>query len=334
MLTADEVRIAYQLLLGREPESEAVVTAWRGVRSYSDLRDAFMASAEFRARVGATPPAPIRLVPPDAPPLDVEWQTDPANAHALLMHIKAVWTRLGAERPHWSVLSADRFVPENIEQSRAEFYNSGAADVAMLEACLRRCGLEPGQFRHVFEFGCGIGRVTPFLARSFAQVTAGDVSASHLEMARETVVAAGATNVAFSLAEGAEFAMRGPFDLWFSRIVLQHNPPPVIAQILRRAFSLLSPGGAAVFQVPTYATGYRFALGPYLGGMRADGGIEMHVLPQPVVLAIAQACGCDVLEIWQDQSAGHVSDWVSNTFVVRRKAAVASGYSASFRIGA
>src|SRR5271169_236009 len=41
-------------------------------------------------------------------------------------------------------------------------------------------------------------------------------------------------------------------DLFFSIIVLQHNPPPVILGILDAAFAGLRPGGLAFFQVPTY----------------------------------------------------------------------------------
>ena len=118
--------------------------------------------------------------------------------------------------------------------------------------------------------------------------------------------------------------MTGPFDLWFSWIVLQHNPPPIIALILRRCFSLLAPGGVAVFQVPTYATGYRFRIAEYLGRIGDDGGIEMHVLPQHVVLGLAAAAGCQPLEIWQDGAAGSPSAWTSNTFVFRKPAAQAA----------
>lgn len=44
--------------------------------------------------------------------------------------------------------------------------------------------------------------------------------------------------------------MADSFDLWFSYIVLQHNPRSAIAQILQRALSLLAPGGLAILQLP------------------------------------------------------------------------------------
>jgi hypothetical protein len=118
--------------------------------------------------------------------------------------------------------------------------------------------------------------------------------------------------------------MSTPFDLWFSRIVLQHNSPPIIALILQRALALLSPGGVAVFQVPTYARGYGFSLDRYLARLHDDSAIEMHVLPQPVVFAIAEAAGCVAVEVLEDGSIG-VANWYSNTFVFRKPAAAQAG---------
>jgi hypothetical protein len=113
--------------------------------------------------------------------------------------------------------------------------------------------------------------------------------------------------------------MTAPFELWFSRIVLQHNPPPIAAMILRRALGLLAPGGLAVFQVPTHAIGYRFRVAEYVNGLGQPGGIEMHVLPQPVVFDIVRDCACEPREVLEDFSAGPSGSWNSTTFVVRKR---------------
>lgn len=328
-LSAQDVRTAYLLFLGREPESDAVVQAWQAKGSIEELRRMFLASAEFREKNPELMQAPDRegsnrppFVSLDAPPLAVEWEADETVLDGILAHIRTIWTRLGEERPHWSVLSAEQFTPEHIANHAPEFFDSGEHNAAELTACLRRHGLLARQFQRVFEYGCGVGRVTPHLARHFTQVTACDVSASHLDIAQRVVAGAGLSNVSFSLVKGAEFGMTGPFDLWFSQIVLQHNPPPIIALILRRAFSLLAPGGAAVFQVPTYAVSYRFDIGEYFQGISADGGIEMHVLPQAVIFRLAREAGCEPVEVWHDNYVGlDPTAWVSNTFIFRKTAA-------------
>jgi SAM-dependent methyltransferase len=252
----------------------------------------------------------------ESPAMDIEWTTD-RDIDALIAHVKGTWTRLGLERPHWSVLSSEQFLPAQIANHEADFYASGAKDAGQLLATLARNGISAENLSRAFEFGCGIGRVTPHLSKMFTQVSACDVSSSHLEIARRVVTKAQRLNVDFHLVQNATFGMSRPFDLWHSRIVLQHNPPPIIALILRRAFSLLAPGGVAVFQVPTYAPGYRFRTADYLRSMGARGEIEMHVFPQAAIFQIARDAGCDPLEVTEDDSAGVVG-WISNVFVFRK----------------
>jgi SAM-dependent methyltransferase len=317
-LTPDIVRLAYRLILGREPESEDVVAGALGYGTVERLRDAFLASDEFTSRMrGHAPPTTLAL---DVPPIEVGLAVDRTAAAGLLDHVQQTWTRLGYEQPHWSVLSADQFRSDQIAENEGVFYESGAADTAMLLAVLRRHGFTSEQFPRLLEYGCGLGRVTAHLARAFGSVVACDISRSHLQQAERTLSWTGTKNVAFRLVDLPEFGMHDTFDLWFSRIVLQHNPPPVIAMILRRAFAQMAPSGLAVFQVPTYAVDYRFKLDEYLHGVGRSESIEMHVLPQRAVFDIAREAGCIPLEIREDASAGHPEAWLSNLFVFRKTA--------------
>lgn len=318
-LTPDLVRLAYRLILGREPESEAVVEAALGYGTPERLRAAFLASEEFGAlmehRMVRAAPA---TVPLDAPPIPVETEAGP-DAAALLAHVERTWHRLGEERPHWSVLTLDRFQPDSLAEHEVDFYESGAADAALLLAVLRRHGAAPEQFPVLLEYGCGLGRVTAHLARAFPAVIGCDISRSHLAHAERWLARSGCGNAELRHVTLPELGMRPGFDLWFSRIVLQHNPPPVIAMILRRALACLNPGGMAVFQVPTYATGYRFAVREYLQRQAQAGTIEMHVLPLRRILDIAEEAGCALLEIREDGAAGNPWSWLSNQLVLRKR---------------
>jgi SAM-dependent methyltransferase len=313
-LSSEAVAWGYRLFLDREPESAAAVAHALAYGTVEAFREALLTSVEFTHRNRRVP----ATLPLDVPPIEVEWEIDPINAEVLLSHVKETWTRLGKERPHWSVLSAEQFLPEHIAETEADFFGSGAEDVADLVAILARNGFEPNRLPRVFEFGCGLARVTPFLAKVFGSVTACDVSSAHLQMARQVVARSGAVNVELVLADAARFGMAAPFDLWFTRIVLQHNPPPIMALILRRALSLLAPGGVAVFQLPTYCRGYRFDTAEYLVGLPGSGQIEMHVLPQEAVFRIAAEAGCRMLEVREDGATGLGSAWLSNTFVMEK----------------
>jgi hypothetical protein len=111
--------------------------------------------------------------------------------------------------------------------------------------------------------------------------------------------------------------MAQPFDLWFSFIVLQHNPPPIMAAILRLALKWLVPRGLAVFQIPTYARQYRFEIDSYLESAPTPGAFELHCLPQSAVFAIAHEADCRIREVFEDSSIGE-PDWVSNVIVLEK----------------
>lgn len=321
-ISDDEIAWIYRLMLGREVtpgESER----WRNAASLEVLRRAAFESAEFRGVLRRmamdAQQRPAARLPQELPPSAVEWDASPASMDRLLEHVTRTWTALGHEKLHWSVLSSEQFLPEKIEENRRNFYASGNNDVRRILAALERHGFTPARLPRVVEYGCGVGRVTPHLAKTFAEVTAIDISSSHLAMAQEAAQDAGAWNARFRLARSPEFGMTEPFDLWFSYIVLQHNPPPVIAMVLRRALAMLAPGGVAIFQVPTYATGYQFNLEDYLANPTNTGTIEVHCLPQAVVYRLANEAGCVPLETREDAAMGPPSHWLSNTFILAKR---------------
>lgn len=268
----------------------------------------------------ATPPVASLLLPLSAPPIDIDTEADAATLARLLDHTEQTWTRLGEEEPHWSVISAEQFKRDRLDAHRTEFYASGLGDVEVFLAFLARNGVDAGRLHRVLEYGCGLGRVTRYLAERFAQVVACDISPSHLQQAEAYLRDAGRRNVGCqrirTLAD-----IEGPADLdaVFSLIVLQHNPPPAIAAILERLLRRLRPGGVAYFQVPTYAADYRFSIADYLAHGLDAKHIEMHYLPQRQVFRIARDAGCDVLEVREDDWTGRRQVEISNTFLLQRR---------------
>jgi SAM-dependent methyltransferase len=168
----------------------------------------------------------------------------------------------------------------------------------------------------VFEFGCGLGRVTSHLCREFEWVIACDVSAPHLAIAQRVLSERGISNASLVQAGTEGFGMSQSFDLWFSRLVLQHNPPPLIAAILEQALSMLRLKGVAVFQVPVYRADYRFKVDEYLKENYRHEPFEMHALPQPAILEIGYRANCRLLEIREDDSTG--PPWISQFFAFEK----------------
>jgi SAM-dependent methyltransferase len=317
MVSREDVLAAYRLILGREPESEMIVQSHMHSNDLIELRSVFLHSPEFR-RVFENP---LWLFPgfiDRAAPIRVDVQTDQETLHRLLRRVERCWTRLGQTKPHWSVASVDQYKPENFAQNSNAFYASGEADILRLFAWLDRNGVKWSEFDSCLELGCGTGRVTPWLARRFPNLTATDISLPHMELAASEIRRQGLGNVQFVHILCLETLDTLPMaDVVFSVIVLQHNPPPVIYAMLDRMLQRLRPGGAAFFQVPTYGEGYQFDIHAYLR-RPDDPGFDMHVLPQRYVFCLAKANNCSVLEIEPDQCAA-TAGWMSNTFLVQKR---------------
>jgi SAM-dependent methyltransferase len=300
MITREDVRAAYRLILGRDPESEEVIMKHlREARSLDDLRRAFICSSEFQHTpwVRASLLSPER--PLDWPPNTIEIEADEVELSAMMRHIEANWQQFGLSDPHWSVLTHDEFRLNQIPYTETSFYQSGKPDVDRLVRAAERCGISLAGFKRSFELGCGVGRMTVWLAELFERVLAADISPPHLSVARQALDRLKRTNVDLVYLNSFKALEAIPeFDLFLSFIVLQHNPPPLIARLLEIVLHKLQPGGVAYFQVPTYRLDYHFQVDEYLrAATRTEGiEIEMHAIPQHVVFKILQESGCRLLE--------------------------------------
>ena len=292
---AAAVRWAYRLVLGREPENEEAVRAHvaRGT-TLAQLREAFLGSHEFRVKVrGVAPPPPTGL----EPPLAIDRADEGALRDRLFRHIAKSWSHYGNTEPHWSVLTFDQYRNERLHENLDAFNASGQVTVNRFLATLVRNGIMFPANAHCIELGCGVGRLTRWLAPHARAVTALDVSPGHLALAKEHV-GKYASNVEFRQLRSLEdLDALPPAEVFFTFLVLQHNPPPVIESILDRIFARLTPGAIAYFHLPTYIPGYRFSIDAYLCEREDELGMEMHALPRRDVFRIAERHGMETLEV-------------------------------------
>jgi SAM-dependent methyltransferase len=312
-VSEEEVVWCYRLLLGREPESRQVVLEHMDCESRASLIRVFLGSAEFGGIAAVSAPR----MPLDIENLEIEVQATEQQLAALVAKIRSAWSHLGLERPHFSVVTDPRFLPEHLDASIQQFWASGETEAQRLEHVLERYRFGRLALKTCVEYGCGVGRVTPALAQRFARVHAYDISPAHLALAREHTAESGVGSVEFHLCSETFLQPLVPCDFFYSCIVLQHNPPPVIMRLLENALAALKPSGVAVFQVPSYIAGYRFELDEYLRSEAAL-DMEMHCLPQKFVFEVAARQRCTILEVREDDCTGAPSLIISNTFIIRK----------------
>src|SRR5205085_11410803 len=234
-----------------------------------------------------------------------------------LEKIKGAWSHLGGVAPHFSVSTDKKFLPDNLPKAIDDFWESGRLAAERTLRILARHGFTFSG-KTCVEYGCGVGRITTGLSRRFPRLDAYDISATHLDLARERARELGVGNVRFHECSANMLGDLEPCDVFYSRIVFQHNPPPVIAELIRRALTALRPGGIAIFQVPSHLPGYSFKLRQWLQTDHAL-DMQMHCLPQQRTFALINESRCTVLEVREDSATAARADSISNTFVVQKQ---------------
>jgi len=256
-------------------------------------------------------------VPLTAPPQAIETTASPAALRAMVAKTAAAWEIVGETAPYHSVLTFDEYRPERFADNEISFFDSGKYDLALILAVLHRIGRSAESFCRCLEFGCGVGRVTAQLAATFSEVLALDISRPHLRLAQEHLAGLGHTNARFLQVTPEDLHPGTGYDLWVSRLVLQHNPPPVTLEILNRMFAELTPGGVAIFHVITYQDGYYFTITDYLRDTLPTEHMHMHVTPQKPILELAWHHGCVLLDI-REEEGPNSTDKITNIFVFQK----------------
>jgi SAM-dependent methyltransferase len=305
---------AYCDLLGREPESFDAITSHLHAPNDAALRHWFITGREFQQTHG------VFWVGQHLEEFEdrVDSSATSEQMAEMIARTSATWRELGQTEPHWSVITDPSFFSQSIAETADDLYASGQHQIKLVMTLLHRNDCALPKHATALDFGCGVGRLSLALAPSVGRVIGVDISEPHLEHARRRQAHQGIGNVEFRIIGPnlADVDTLPNADLIISFIVLQHNPPPIIAALLAALLARLNPGGLAAFQLPVYSRGYMFSAAHYLAASRSN-DMEMHVLPQRKVHAIIREAGCEVVEIREDTMVWS-PDYISQTFLVRK----------------
>jgi SAM-dependent methyltransferase len=248
----------------------------------------------------------------------IEWTATRTQTKLLLDRVRSTWVSLGITDPYWSVFTTPSYRSQTDLETpvKQEFYHTGWRELDHLQHVLKRNRLEADRIKKVIDWGCGVGRVTIPLCKTFGSCLGVDISDRHIGLARSAANKAGVSTIRFMLVD--EFLRkRERADLIYSLITLQHNPPPLIVFFLSKIFHSLRAGGIAIFQVPCALWGYRFKVSDYLAQAPLAAEIEMHAVPQEAVFKTARQSDCDIIEANLTGRIGSIG--LSYLFVVRKR---------------
>lgn len=253
------------------------------------------------------------------PPNVVEVDATQEQLELCSQKIGETWSGLGSEKAHFSVITDPQYLPENLENSLDSFWQSGINEANRALLILKNTGKFDGMSLNTcVEYGCGVGRVTMGLAKHFKQVHAYDISEQHLEHATHRAKETNTVNIDFHPCLDFLHTPLESCDLFYSKIVFQHNPPPLSLYLIKKALESLNPSGIAIFQVPVYRIHYTFKFQQWLK-TRNEADMEMHCLPQHHIFQTISDASCVLLAVWEDNATGAPDKFISNTFVIQKK---------------
>ena len=246
-------------------------------------------------------------------------------------YLKRTWQTLGRDDPLWAVVSlADK---RGGKWDVREFLQTGDRDVGRYHEILKLQAGCPDRFRHVLDFGCGVGRLCLAWSKSAAFVTGVDVSASMIELGKQLLNETRNVELVLNEQDNLKRFATGQFDLVCSLACLQHMPWDIAANYVREFARVCSADGWVAFQVPArhsnsgllpairkrLVDGLPFGLGRrYRSWRHGTAAIfEMHFTPVSVVLETASVAGLQLIHREPDKSAGEASE---GFFYVFRKA--------------
>jgi SAM-dependent methyltransferase len=158
------------------------------------------------------------------------------------------WEELGRIDPLWAVLTDPS--KKNNRWDPKEFFATGEAEIECLMDNVATLPLSLRRGR-ALDFGCGVGRLTQALCTHFEQCIGVDIAPSMIELAREYNRFGDRCQYHVNAADDLRLFEDGRFDFVYSNIVLQHIPPEYSARYIRDFVRVLTPGGMAVFQLPS-----------------------------------------------------------------------------------
>lgn len=317
-ITRDEVLWGYRMILGRDPESEEALVANMGSDDLYHLQQRFMGSEEFLlkrktyiAETVAAPPSAVPLMPA----LEVEYSATLGQLVDCVAKLRSRYAKVGPTEPHFAVAVESIEALNSIDKNISQFWATGHVQAHKLLQPLEGFGLTGLDSKTAVEFGCGIGRLSLGLASKFKQLHSYDVSDSQITLAKKASVDAAVHNCQFHLSSGNPFAALEPTDFFYSINTFQYYPPPIIHQFIRNALRSLKPDGLALFQVPTFQSGYSFSIAKFLS--KDIVGAPRHCLPQHAIFALIAEAKCELLEVKEEQGDS-LAGAVSNVFLVRK----------------
>ncbi len=251
------------------------------------------------------------------------------------------WEGLAQDDALWSILTDDEQKEGKWDLSK--FFAAGENEITVVFNFLSKNNFLPQNFKNAIDFGCGVGRLSRFIAPYFQQTTGVDVAETMIKKARVlNAELSTSLNFIHNKQANLDIIENNSLSFIYSSIVLQHIPTNEGMLFISSFFKKLEKGGVAVFQVPTkdirkvgliqrFKEKVKIRQKLAVLGLVKGYQMEMNVYNTNEIVAKAENSNCKVLAHpftnhtlaafngnLQFLTAQECEDYESNLFVVRK----------------
>lgn len=241
-----------------------------------------------------------------------------------LKDVQETWNTLGQEDAFWAVLSDPQKRGNRWQVD--EFFATGQNDIRAVMDYVDTLSIRPARGR-ALDFGCGVGRLSQALGDYFEEVIGVDIAPSMLDLARKHNRHGDKCRYVLNEADNLAIFPDNSFDFVYSKLVLQHIPPPFSKTYINEFIRVLAPGGLIIFQLPSEqkltpaAHLRRFVKRVLPASLRKRytelryGNIPMFPLTKKEVLEVVEGAGATML----DAKEYLASDWLTMRYTLTKQ---------------
>lgn len=160
------------------------------------------------------------------------------------------WESNAEKDAYWAVLTSSEY--ENKPWDRKAFFQTGIQEIGLLKEYIQQIGLPVTFQGTALHFGCGVGRLSQALGRSFQRVFGIDISENMISQAHESLPSSFShVHYQHNPKPDLQIFASETFDFIYSNIVLQHIGKREQRVYLAEFARVLKPGGWAIIQIPS-----------------------------------------------------------------------------------
>jgi ubiquinone/menaquinone biosynthesis C-methylase UbiE len=230
------------------------------------------------------------------------------------------WEKFAETDPLWAIYT-DKKKRGNKWQID-EFFATGEKYVSDLFMFVEASKVKVS-FGKVFDFGCGVGRITQALANRFDEAYGVDISPTMIELAQKYNRFGCSCHYYVNNADDLKLFADNTFDFVHSVIVLQHMKPKFAKVYLKEFLRITCPNGIIAFQEPSHIISSKKpkvmlqqSIIHAKAALTKKPFMDMNGIKRTELESFIKEINGDLINVKHDNHAS--ADWASYTYLVKK----------------